>query len=266
MTETTDAATGGILTETQGNHLYVITISRLMKQNALTSAMYTQLTEALELAARTPSVRAVLVRGDGKVFCAGNDLGDFRDHPPESRDSPVGRFLDTLVAFPKPLVAAVAGPALGIGTTMLLHCDLVYASPDARFQLPFTRLGLSPEAAMSVLLPMQVGFVRAAELLLLGEPFSATTALELGLINEVVELSQLEARAKERAQAILELAPAAVQTTKALIRQGRKALVEDAMDRESAQFFARLRSPEAREAFEAFFERRKPDFSSFDGG
>ena len=177
-----------------------ITFNRLDKKNALTEAMYSALAEAMQQAATDDAVRVLVIQGDASVFTAGNDIKDFLEHPPTSTDAPVFRFLRQLVSFPKPLIAAVAGPAVGVGTTMLFHCDLVYAGDNAAFAMPFVNLGLCPEAGSSLLAPQLVGYQRAAELLLLGEPFLAETARDLGLVNritaptEVNELAGAQAR------------------------------------------------------------------------
>ena len=246
-------ADGGVLT---------LTIARPAKKNALTRAMYAALADALEGAVGDAAVRAVVVRGSDGVFTAGNDLGDFMMDPPTDPGSPVFRFLQAVATFPKPLVAAVEGPAIGIGTTLLLHCDLAYAAPGATFKMPFVDLGLVPEAASSLLLPRLAGQARAAELLLLGESFSAETAAQVGLVNEVVE--DPAARAAERAGQLARKPPSAVRQTKALLRHDTAGAVGETMAREGALFVDRLQSPEAQEAFTAFFEKRAPDFSRFD--
>ena len=163
-----------------------LTLNRAARKNALTGAMYTQMSEALEQAATDPAVRVLVLQGDTAVFCAGNDLNDFLNNPPVGADSPVLRFLRAIASFPKPLLAAVCGPAVGIGTTMLLHCDLVYAGDNAAFSMPFVNLGLCAEGASSLVLAQLMGHQRAAEALLLGEPFYAEAALEAGLINKVL--------------------------------------------------------------------------------
>ncbi|WP_412070156.1 enoyl-CoA hydratase [Rubrivirga sp. IMCC43871] len=239
-----------------------LVLDRPAKKNALTRAMYAALADALTDAVTDASVRAVVLSGRDGVFTGGNDLGDFMMDPPTGPDSPVFRFLKALVGFPKPILAAVAGPAIGIGTTALLHCDLAYAAPDAVFKMPFVDLGLVPEAASSVLLPRLAGQVRAAELLLFGERFSAETAYEVGLLNAVVD--DPEAVALERAAVLAAKPPAAVRMTKALLRHDTADVVGDAIAREGALFVERLGSPEAAEAFSAFFEKRAPDFSAFD--
>jgi enoyl-CoA hydratase/carnithine racemase len=220
--------------------------------------MYAGLADALTAAAGDDAVRAVVLSGSGGVFTAGNDLLDFLMEPPTGADSPVFRFLTAAIGFPKPLIAAVEGPAIGIGTTILLHCDLAYAAPDARFRLPFVDLGLVPEAASSLLLPRLVGHVRAAERLLLGEPFGAEDALRDGLINEIVADQPVADRALERARDLAAKPPEAVRLSKALLRQGTAAAVETALHAEAAVFVERLQSAEAQAAFMAFLEKRPP--------
>ena len=238
-----------------------LALDRPAKKNAITRAMYAALADALGRAAGDPGVRAVVLSGRGGVFTAGNDLGDFLLDPPTGTDSPVFRFLRAASTFPKPLLAAVDGPAVGIGTTVLLHCDLAYAAPDARFKLPFVDLGLVPEAASSLLLPRAVGPMRAAGWLLFGEAFSAADALAAGLVNEVV--ADPTARALERARTLAAKPPEAVRLTKALLRRADATAVRETMAVEGEHFTERLVSPEAQEAFTAFFEKRAPDFSRF---
>ena len=239
-----------------------LALDRPEKKNALTRAMYATLADALEAAAADDQVRAVVLSGRGGVFTGGNDLGDFMMDPPTDPGSPVFRFLQAAATFPKPLIAAVEGPAIGIGTTLLLHCDLAYAAPGATFKMPFVDLGLVPEAASSLLLPRLAGQARAAELLLFGESFSAETAAQVGRVNEVVE--DPAARAAERAGQLARKPPSAVRQTKALLRHDTAGAVGETMAREGALFVDRLQSPEAQEAFTAFFEKRAPDFSRFD--
>jgi enoyl-CoA hydratase/carnithine racemase len=246
------------------DRVMTIALARPAKKNALTLAMYDVITAALVRARDDAQIRVVLVRGSEGCFTAGNDLADFMQRPPTSADSPVGRFLDVLVTHPKPIIAAVDGIALGVGTTMLLHCDLVFATRETRFGLPFVPLGLSPEAGSSMLLPLLCGHARAAELLLLGEPFDGSRALELGIVNRLVERDALHAFTTEKARAIAALPPASVRLTKRLMRAPIRAQLEAAMQDEGAAFFERLRSPEAAEAMSAFFAKRKPDFSRFE--
>jgi enoyl-CoA hydratase/carnithine racemase len=246
------------------DRVLVVTFDRVAKKNALTLAMYEALVAALGRARDDAAIRVVLVRGKDGVFTAGNDLMDFMQRPPTSADSPVGRFLELVVGFAKPLVAAVEGPAIGVGTTMLLHCDLVYAAEGARFQLPFVPLGLCPEAASSALLPALAGRAIASELLLLGERFDPELALRIGLVNRVLPASELYEHALARAKALAELPPASVRLTKELMRTCDRASTTAALVRESEVFFERLKSPEAAEAMQAFFAKRKPDFSRFE--
>ena len=240
--------------------LLTVTFNRPEKKNAFTREMYEGLVAALDRAAGDPAVRVILFQGSGGSFTAGNDLMDFMQDPPKGEGSPVFRFLLGLVACEKPIVAAVEGPAVGLGTTLLLHSDLVYAADTARFHLPFVNLGLVPEGASSYLLPRVVGALRANELLLLGEPFPAARALEKGLVNQVVAAAELSALAKEKALALSERPLGALIEAKKLIKAGIKAPTLEAMKREGAVFVDRLTSAEAAEAFSAFFEKRKPNF------
>jgi enoyl-CoA hydratase/carnithine racemase len=251
-------------------HVHVTTADRITtvrfdrpdKKNAITLEMYAALSAALEAAAADPAVRAVVLAGSRDCFTAGNDLGDFLRIAQGGGDTRGGiGFLQALVAFDKPLVAAVAGVAIGIGTTMLLHCDLVYAAPNARFKTPFVDLALVPEAGSSVLLPALVGARRAAQMLLLGEQLDAPTALAWGLINAVVE--DPDAAAAAAAHRLAGCAPGALRATRALTRRATRDAVLEAMRVEGEVFGERLRSPEAVEAFQAFMARRPPDFSRF---
>ena len=248
---------------TTTDQVRTIVINRPEKKNALTLAMYRRLTEELESAATDPEVRVVVVTGADGVFTAGNDVADFQTISADGEGAPVFRFIQALPRFPKPLVAAVNGLAVGIGTTMLLHCDLVYASSEAKFSLPFARLGLTPEAGSSMLLPRAAGLQLATELLMLGEPFSAERAREAGLVNEIVPPEDLEQRVAARTAILTALPPAAVRRTKALIRQGLPDNLMDVMAREGVVFREGLTLPESTEAFAAFFEKRPPDFSRF---
>jgi enoyl-CoA hydratase/carnithine racemase len=223
--------------------------------------MYAAMADALEHAAADGAVRVALITGSHEAFTAGNDLGDFLNNPPQEENAPVYRFLRALAAFPKPLVAAVCGPAVGIGTTLLLHCDLVYAGENASLSLPFVNLGLCPEAASSLLLPAIAGHTRAAEKLLLGEPFGAEEARELGIVNRVLPSTEVEAFARAQAAKLAAKPLSSLVATKALMRQPSAMEVRDAMLREGEVFGRMLREPAAREAFSAFMEKRKPDFS-----
>lgn len=244
------------------DRILTIRLNRPEKKNALTFAMYTAMNEALVNADSDPAVRVVLITGMPGCFTAGNDLADFAAAT-TAQPSPALRYLETLGAAGKPVVAAVGGVAIGIGTTMLLHCDLVYAAESARFQLPFVNLGLCPEAASSVILPALVGTHRAAELLLFGESFDAQAARELGIVNQVVADAELLPVATAKAQQLSQKPPAALRTTKMLLKSGQAEAVKQAMSREGQQFARLLQGAEAKEAMAAFMERRKPDFSRF---
>lgn len=245
------------------NGVATIEIARPEKKNALTIAMYQAMADALRAAAADAAVRAVLVTGQPGIFTSGNDLEDFMQRPPQGADSPVAQFMGALLEIDKPVVAAVTGAAIGIGTTMLLHCDLVYASDEARFAMPFVSLGLVPEFASSLLLPALLGPRRAAERLLLGDPFTAETAVECALANAVLPAGEVVGHARRVAERFNALPPGAVRDTKRLMRRAGREAVLAAMRAEGEIFSARLRSPEAMEAFQAFFQKRKPDFSKF---
>jgi enoyl-CoA hydratase/carnithine racemase len=245
-------AEGGVLT---------LTLDRLERKNSITVAMYGALADAIDQARDDASVRVVLLQGHETVFCAGNDIGDFLDKPPAGQDSPVFRFLRGIATFPKPLLAAACGPAVGIGTTMLLHCDLVYAGDNAAFSLPFVNLGLCPEAASSLLLPQMLGYHRAAEALLLGEPFMAEAALEVGLVNRVLPPTEANAYANAQARKLAAKPSASLVETKRLMKKGQQQAVLQQMLDEGETFGRMLTAPAAREAFTAFMEKRRPDFS-----
>lgn len=245
------------------SHVLTITMSRPEKKNALTLAMYQTMAEAINNANADPQVRVVVITGTGDAFSSGNDLNDFLGAPPAGADSPVMQFLLAISQAEKPLIAAVNGLAVGVGTTMLLHCDLAYAATDARFRLPFVNLGLVPEAASSLLLPRLSGYHRAAELLMLGEIFDAEIALATGLVNEVLPAEQLMERVRERAQQLAAQPPAALRLTKYLLKREPDSTQEH-LTLEMQHFVARLASPEANEALTAFKERRAPDFSRFE--
>ncbi len=245
-----------VVTENRGP-VKVLRLARPEKKNALTAEMYDALTGAFRDAAADDGIRVVLLIGAPGVFTAGNDLSDFLQHPPAGEESPVFRFLSILTKFEKALVAAVDGPAVGIGTTLLLHCDLVVAATGARFQLPFVKLGLVPEAASSYLLPRLAGMQRASEWLLLGEPFSAADAHAAGLVNRVVAAEALEQTAMALAEALAARPPEALRLSKQLIRGPRAAEVQAVMDKESALFVERLASDEARGAFLSFLGKKK---------
>ncbi|WP_038214506.1 enoyl-CoA hydratase [Xenophilus azovorans] len=249
-----------ILVHTEAG-VMTLTFNRVDKKNSITSAMYAALADALAQAKDDAAVRVVLIQGDATIFSAGNDIGDFLNQPPAGQDSPVFRFLRGIAQFPKPIVAAVCGPAVGIGTTLLFHCDLVYAGDNAAFSMPFVNLGLCPEAASSLLAPQMFGHHRAAEALLLGEPFMAEAALEVGLVNRVVPPTECNAVAQQQARKLAAKPLSALIETKRLMKGGQQAAVLARMDEEGASFGRMLREPAAREAFTAFMEKRKPDFS-----
>ena len=238
-------------------------LARPEKRNALTPDMYRALADALGRADADPGVRAVLLHGRPDCFCSGNDMKDFLGRDPDA-EAPAFGFLTRIAGTRKPIVAAVGGPAVGIGTTMLLHCDLVYAAPGARFQLPFAALGLVPEAASSLLLPAIAGYQRAAELMLLARPFDAEKALAAGIVTEIVPEASLLSHAAAAAARLAELPPSSVRLTKELLKRATAQAVAERMEEERRLFADRLASAEAREAITAFLEKRAPDFSRFD--
>jgi len=239
-----------------------LVLDRPERRNALSLAMYEALTAALQQASQDAAVRLVRIRGAGGTFTSGNDLKDFQSQIPGEDGGAIGAFLRVLATFEKPLLAVVEGHAVGIGTTLLLHCDLAIAASDATFKLPFTSLGLVPEAGSSLLLPALAGHRQAAQLLLLGEAFDAQTARECGILSEVVAPEELEARVQARSQRLVELPLGALVATKRLMKAAQRPALLQAMRDEGREFLARLSSPEAMEAFMAFFQKRKPDFRS----
>ncbi|MEO7128974.1 MAG: enoyl-CoA hydratase [Rhodoferax sp.] len=238
-----------------------VTLNRVEKKNSITAAMYGAMADALARAEVEAAIRVVVLQGHETIFSAGNDIGDFLNAPPAASESPVFRFLRGLASFSKPLLAAVCGPAVGIGTTMLLHCDLVYAGDNAAFSMPFVNLGLCPEAASSLLVPQMFGYHRAAEALLLGEPFFAEAALEVGLVNRVVPPTEANAVTQSQARKLAAKPITSLIETKRLMKKGQPALLAERMTEEGATFGRLMREPAAREAFTAFMEKRKPDFS-----
>jgi len=244
------------------NHVATVEIDRPQKKNAITGEMYLALAQAVRDANADPTVRAVLITGQPGVFTAGNDLEDFMRNP-QGGELPSVTFMRALVACEKPVIAAVTGLAVGIGTTMLLHCDLVYVSEDARLSMPFVGLGLVPEFASSVMLPALAGHAKAAEMLMLGEAFGAADAVALGIANAALPAAEVLGHARRVAERFNALAPAAVRETKKLLKQPRMDAVLQAIATEVAVFSDRLGGPEAREALSAFFQKRKPDFSQF---
>jgi enoyl-CoA hydratase/carnithine racemase len=245
------------------NGVATIEIARPEKKNAITQDMYQQMSDALRAADAAGDVRAVLITGQPGIFTSGNDLEDFMGRPPRGEDAPVFQFMHALLDCSKPVVAAVTGAAIGIGTTMLLHCDLVFVADDARLAMPFVGLGLVPEFASSLVVPQLMGNRRAAEKLLLGDPFTGEQAVECGIANGVLAGGEVVNHARRVAERFNNLAPGAVRQSKQLIREPQREAVKAAIAREAEVFSARLRSPEAMEAFQAFFQKRKPDFSKF---
>jgi enoyl-CoA hydratase/carnithine racemase len=245
-----------IVVERSGNILSV-QLNRPAKKNAMTSSMYIAMAELLDGAAKDDQIRVVLWHGAGDSFSAGNDLEDFMKNPPGPGESPQARLMHALINFEKPLVAAVQGVAIGGGTTMLGHCDFVYAGESAKFQLPFVNLALVPEFGSSYLFPLRFGHVRAAELILLGQPFGASRAAELGLVTQVVPDQQLLAIATETARRLAEKPAAAVQACKRLLKQAFRQQLEQAVKLENEEFAVRVRSDEATEVFKAFFAKRQ---------
>jgi enoyl-CoA hydratase/carnithine racemase len=245
--------TGGVLT---------LRFNRPDKKNALLSSMYADAAAALNAAAADKAIRVAIITGTADSFTAGNDLKDFLDNPPQDAKAPVFQFMRALATFPKPVIAAVNGIAVGIGTTLLLHCDFAYAVPGAKFQLPFVNIAIVPEFASTLLLPRLVGPARAAELLMLGQPFTAAKALELGLINAVVAAEELASSVSAVAQALAAKPPESLRHTKALLR-GDGADINERIAVENRIVGERLASAEFREAATAFFEKRAPDFSTF---
>jgi len=250
-----------ILTDTSAGVL-TITLNRVDKKNAITAAMYASMADALAQAQADPAVHAVVFQGHETIFSAGNDIGDFLSQAPSTMDSAVFRFLRGISTFPKPVLAAVCGPAVGIGTTLLFHCDLVYAGDNAAFSMPFVNLGLCPEAASSYLAPRRMGYGRAAEALLLGEPFMAEAALEMGLISRIVPPGEAAALAQRQAQKLAAKPIGSLIETKRLMKLEQADVVAQRMAEEGVSFARMLREPAAREAFSAFMEKRRPDFAN----
>ena len=243
------------------NGVATIEIARPEKKNAITGAMYHQMAAALDVAKADAAVRAVLITGQPGIFTSGNDIEDFMQRPPG--EPPSFAFMRALMGCDKPVIAAVTGAAIGIGTTLLLHCDFVYVSDEARLAMPFVSLGLVPEFASSLIVPQLMGNARAAEKLLLGEPFTGADAVECGIANAVLPAGEVVNHARRIAERFNALPPGAVRDTKMLMRRARAQSAVETIAVESELFGQRLRSPEAQEAFSAFFQKRKPDFSKF---
>jgi enoyl-CoA hydratase/carnithine racemase len=251
------------VTVTTNDQVLTIAWNRPDKKNALTQAMYGMAADALEKAGQDNDVRVVVLTGTTECFTAGNDLNDFLSNPDTGTDSPVARFLSNLATFEKPIVAAVSGPAIGVGTTMLLHCDMVVATDKAKFSMPFVKLGVCPEAASSYLLPLLAGYQRAAELLLLGDNFDAQMARECGIVNRIASEQDYQSVALELATKLAGLPPTSLRTTKAFLKNDHRSAIEARMTEEGEAFGKLITEPEAVEAMTAFMERRAPDFSKF---
>lgn len=237
-----------------------IAFNRPEKKNAITAAMYHSLAEALQQAGADSAVRVIVITGDGGAFTAGNDLADFLQRPPQGEGSPVAQFMTALRTTTKPVVAAVPGLAIGIGTTLLMHCDLVYAAQEAKFAMPFAQLGLCPEFASSVLLPRLAGYQRAAEKLLLGDAFDAAEAERMGLVNRVLPAPELMPFVDQQVARLAALPAESLRITKQLMRADLQTPVAAAMLTELQHFMRLLDGPAAKEAFSAFLDKRKPVF------
>jgi len=240
-----------------------IRINRPDRKNALDLAMYKALSDAIHRADSNRNIRVSVITGFADAFCSGNDIEDFLKGPPMDASSPIVQFIEALIGTETPIVAAVNGHAIGIGSTMLLHCDLVYAADGARFHMPFVNIGLCPEAGSSFLLPLLMGHRQAAEMFYLGKTLNAVEAARLGLVNAVYPASQLESEAMEAAEGIAAQPPEAVRTTKRLLRDAFAEALSAASRREMDRFVPLLNGPEAKEALSAFMEKRAPDFSRF---
>jgi len=250
-----------ILTDVAGS-VMTVRFNRPEKKNSLTMEMYDALANACRTAAADPNVRVVVFTGNGDIFCAGNDLKEFLDPSSTLPDRPVFHFMHAMSTMPKPVIAAVNGAAIGIGVTMLLHCDFIYAVPGARFQVPFVNLAITPEFASSLLLARVIGVRSANEMLLLGESFTAQRALTDGLINEIVPAENLMATVAAKAKALAALPPRALRETKAQMR-GDIAEITARMKLENKVLNESMKTPELKEAVQAFFEKRPADFSRF---
>ena len=238
-----------------------VELNRPTKRNAMTSSMYVALAEILNEAAKDERTRVVLWHGAGDAFCANNDVEDFLENPPGPGESPQARLMNALIDFDKPLIAAVHGAAIGDGTTMLTHCDFVYAGASAKLQMPFINLALVPEFGSSCLIPLAIGHIRAADLILLGSLFGAARAAELGLVTQVVSDQSLLKVATETARNLAAKPASALQASKRLLQRSLREQVKAAMKAENEAFSVRVRSEDAREALTAFLEKRPPDFA-----
>ena len=249
-----------IVTEHAGSILR-IQLNRPTKRNAMTSAMYVALSDILKKATKDERTRVALWHGAGDSFCAGNDIEDFLKNPPGPGESPQAQLMNALIDFDKPLIAAVQGAAIGGGTTMLLHCDFVYAGESAKFQMPFINLALVPEFGSSSIVPARIGHLCAAELILLGSPYDAKRAAELGLVTQIVPDQDLLSIATATAQKLAAKPAGALQASKRLIKPPFRQQIAAAMKAENEEFSAQVRSADAKEALTAFLEKRKPDFT-----
>jgi enoyl-CoA hydratase/carnithine racemase len=255
-----------ILTQKE-NGILTINFNRPEKKNAITQAMYQSMADALRDAETDVAVRAILITGKPEIFTAGNDLEDFMKNASSITSSDaipsVYQFMQALNESSKPVIAAVSGAAVGIGTTLLMHCDMIYLADNAKLSMPFTQLGLCPEFASSMIFQQIVGYQRAAEKLMLGEAFSANEAFEMGFVNKVLPLEELLPYAQRQAAKLVALPAASIRVTKRLMKGNQPAAISDKMTEENKHFSAMLNAPEAKEAFMAFFQKRKPDFSQF---
>jgi len=249
-----------IVTERAGSVLR-IQLNRPEKKNAMLASMYAAVADLLERAAMDDEVRVVLLHGAGDSFTAGNDLADFVKNPPDPGDSPQSRLIAALIDFDKPIVAAVHGAAVGLGTTILPHCDIVYAGDSAKFQMPFVNLGVVPEFCSTYTLPALIGHARAAELMFLGQHFDAQRACDLGLVNQVVPDADLLPKARGTAARLSEQPIGALRATKRLMKQSSRAQLEQSSKAEAEEFAARIVGPDFKEAMTAFFEKRSTHFS-----
>lgn len=248
----------------KANGILTIEFNRPEKKNAITSAMYQMMADAIKDVESDAAVRAIVIQGKAEIFTAGNDLEDFlKNSSTEVADRPVAQFMRALSTATKPIVAAVAGNAVGIGTTLLMHCDLVYAADNAKFAMPFTQLGLCPEFSSSMLFQQIVGYPRAAEKLMLGEAFLAQEAYDMGLVSQVLPGAELVEFAHGQAAKLVALPASSLRITKRLMKAAQAEAVQARMMEENKHFGEMLVSKEAKEAFLAFFEKRRPDFSKF---
>ncbi len=243
------------------NGILTIEFNRPDKKNSITAAMYRMMADAIQDGEEDRTVRVLLFCGKPDIYTAGNDLEDFMNTKSDVADRPVAQFIRHLSLATKPVIAAVSGMAIGIGVTMLLHCDQIYAARGAKFSMPFAKLGLCPEFASSRLLPQIVGYQRAAELLFFGEPFTAEQAFDMGLVNKVLPAEELMPYAQTQAARLAVLPPTSLRVTKQLLKARHSGAITEQIAEENRHFSALLQEPAAKEAFAAFFERRKPDYS-----